>query len=395
MSRVDLKRLDSVFWFGGVGWEGTSSTELRMLDGLRSSMDAVWFASPARGAWAGWWSGTAPAVEVDAGMVRARIPGTPGLTRWPIRALTSVLVTTTFHRLRRRYAASAIVLANPIMRFPKRSRLPKILYITDDWVSGCHLMGLSEAYVRRTLAHNARCADAIIGVSDPVLDRVRELLGAEADRAVMRVIPNGATHTSAPPHVAKRPVAVLIGQLNHRIDLGLVEAVADAGIEIRIVGPRAGSDAVFRQRLDRLAAHTHVDWRGPVSPDTISDQLADAAVGITPYIHDDFNRASSPLKTFDYLAAGLPVVSTDLPASRALGADKVRIATSRARFVSEVAAAIDERHDHRAADARHAFAMTQTWTERAEDFMEILDAIPQRNELDRAARTGVVRSGNA
>jgi hypothetical protein len=42
-------------------------------------------------------------------------------------------------------------------------------------------------------------------------------------------------------------------------------------------------------------------------------------VGLTPYADTPFNQASFPLKTLEYLSAGLPVVSTDLPGALAAG----------------------------------------------------------------------------
>jgi teichuronic acid biosynthesis glycosyltransferase TuaH len=47
-------------------------------------------------------------------------------------------------------------------------------------------------------------------------------------------------------------------------------------------------------------------------------------VGITPYTGSPFNLASFPLKTLEYLSAGRPVVSTDLPGSRWLLDDLFR-----------------------------------------------------------------------
>ena len=49
--------------------------------------------------------------------------------------------------------------------------------------------------------------------------------------------------------------------------------------------------------------------------------LAAIDVGITPYQNSPFNYALFPIKTLEYLSAGLLVVSTDLPGSRWLRDD--------------------------------------------------------------------------
>lgn len=41
-------------------------------------------------------------------------------------------------------------------------------------------------------------------------------------------------------------------------------------------------------------------------------------VGIVPYLNTGFNRSADPLKIYDYLALGKPIVSTPIPASEAL-----------------------------------------------------------------------------
>src|SRR5262249_40228392 len=43
------------------------------------------------------------------------------------------------------------------------------------------------------------------------------------------------------------------------------------------------------------------------------------AVATLPFVVNELTRHANPLKLREYLAAGLPVVSTDIPESRALG----------------------------------------------------------------------------
>ena len=104
--------------------------------------------------------------------------------------------------------------------------------------------------------------------------------------------------------------------------MDIVEAIADAGFSLLIVGPQ---DPQWEPgRLRALAARRRVHCVGRVPEQEAPAYIAAADVGITPYLDSPFNRASFPLKTLDYLSAGRPAVSTDLPAARWLLDDLVR-----------------------------------------------------------------------
>jgi teichuronic acid biosynthesis glycosyltransferase TuaH len=95
-------------------------------------------------------------------------------------------------------------------------------------------------------------------------------------------------------------------------------------------------------------------------------------VGLTPYADTDFNRASFPLKTLEYLANGLPVVSTDLPAVRWLDTDLIEVGTGPEDFASKVREVLSRPFDEAERARRIAFARRHSWTARAEQLLAIL-----------------------
>jgi teichuronic acid biosynthesis glycosyltransferase TuaH len=102
----------------------------------------------------------------------------------------------------------------------------------------------------------------------------------------------------------------------------LLEAVADAGYSLLIVGPH---DPRWEpRRFTALTARPSVRYVGSVPEEEVSAHIAAIDVGITPYLDNPFNKASFPLKTLDYLSAGRPAISTTLPASRWLLSDLAR-----------------------------------------------------------------------
>ena len=89
-----------------------------------------------------------------------------------------------------------------------------------------------------------------------------------------------------------------------------------------------------------------------------------SAVGLVPYTDTQFNRASFPLKTLEYLAAGLPVVSSDLPSVRWLATDQVEIAGDPHTFGDAVDRAVEQSSDPALREQRQSFARGHDWANR-------------------------------
>lgn len=95
---------------------------------------------------------------------------------------------------------------------------------------------------------------------------------------------------------------VYLGALDHRFDFAALAAAA-------AVLPDA-SFAVFGP----VPAHapsmpTNVEFRGPVSYEMAPSVLARARWGIMPFVASPLNAGRSPMKFYEYIAAGLPVIA--------------------------------------------------------------------------------------
>lgn len=248
-----------------------------------------------------------------------------------------------------------------------------ILYGTDDYVAGASLMGLNVSHVREREADTVAHADLVIAIS-PTLAARWAGMGAK-----VALVPNGVrtenyrTVDSVPPAAEVRlpaPIAGVIGQLSERIDIGLLEAVAASGMSLLLVGP-----VEPRWEPDRFAAliaRPQVAWVGRQPFAALPEYLRLIDVGLTPYANTEFNRASFPLKTLEYLAAGRPVVSTDLPATRWLDTDLIKLASAPEEFVAAVrGAAVQPRSDEWLA-ARRSFAERHSWRARADEVADLL-----------------------
>ncbi|MEV0400026.1 glycosyltransferase [Actinoallomurus sp. NPDC050550] len=364
-----------VVYFGGTGYDGVAGTDRRMADGL-AVLTPVLYVDPPR-------SVLTPLVhphlaaslrgpalrEVRAGLWWLTPRVLPGAQRSGMRPVTDALI----RRAARRAAAGlgmrvpAVVVAGPGDLLGAVPGARAVYYATDDLVAGATLLGHSARHLRAAQARQLARADAVAVVS-PVL---RERFAGAV------VIPNGCTPVDADaapwpddvPGSFAGPVAGFVGHINARIDLTLLEAVAGSGRPLLLVGPHDPS--YEPARFAALVARANVCWPGRKPAEELASYLRVIDVGLTPYATSDFNRASFPIKTLDYLAAGRGVVSTDLPATAWLGTDLVRTAT-RDGFAAAVEKELATPRTPELQARRRGFAERHTWSRRARDLAALL-----------------------
>lgn len=81
------------------------------------------------------------------------------------------------------------------------------------------------------------------------------------------------------------------------------------------------TDHGFEQELRRLPAWQRVDWRGRVRPEEIAGILSQVRAGLV-VLHPEPNfLLAYPVKLFEYMAAGLPVIASDFPMWRRIVTD--------------------------------------------------------------------------
>lgn len=162
-------------------------------------------------------------------------------------------------------------------------------------------------------------ADIIVAVSNEVACYLTKFRQAQGK---IHVIPNGVNAErfgdAAPVRAGRtRPYTVgFVGSLKpwHGVDI-LIDAfakmlghVGDARLLIVGDGPERDRLVALCSRLD---ISDRVEFTGAIEPAAVPGQLARMDVGVAPYPElDDFYF--SPLKVFEYLASGLPVVASDI-----------------------------------------------------------------------------------
>jgi glycosyltransferase involved in cell wall biosynthesis len=118
-----------------------------------------------------------------------------------------------------------------------------------------------------------------------------------------------------------------------------------------------------------LASRSNVHWLGLQSYAALPRVVAAFDVALIPYLENDYTRSCFPLKVYEYLAAGKPVVATGLPELAKLAPDVLLTAgTDQAVAAVELVLAEDD-----AARARRiARAAANTWETRTSRLLALV-----------------------
>jgi glycosyltransferase involved in cell wall biosynthesis len=218
------------------------------------------------------------------------------------------------------YSTAGVTVARAL-GVPLAIELNAPLGLEQSTYRGAHLSELASEAERRTLTG----ADVVLTVSAPLRDYVVGL-GAAPDRVV--VMPNGVDPELFRPGQASEavrarwgigagPVLGFVGGLREwhgvRAFPGLLERLAVRHPTLRLV---IGGDGPLRAELAstfaRLGLADRVVFTGQIAHEKIPDLVRTFDVALAPYEETQHLFYFSPLKLFEYMGCGVPVVAAAL-----------------------------------------------------------------------------------
>lgn len=192
--------------------------------------------------------------------------------------------------------------------------LPAILEVNAPLIEeqATHRVLVDPEYPHEALCRQVESAAATICVSE----HVKAWVDAHVAGGNVHVLANGVNVERIMPQPEQDgvPVVTFVGTLkpwHGTHDLLAAKALAATEWQLRIIG-----DGPEREPLEKQAAAygIEVDFRGAIAPADMPQHLAGSAVGVAPYPKPEREEDHyfSPLKVYEYLAAGLPVVATNV-----------------------------------------------------------------------------------
>jgi glycosyltransferase involved in cell wall biosynthesis len=190
-----------------------------------------------------------------------------------------------------------------------------LYYIDDDHAAKAGIDAESFLAAERRFAARA---DVVLASAPELVTRMRELnehVYYAPNVADTSLFAGALEPGSIDPAVAAcaEPRIVFVGALIAvKIDLDLVVALARLRPQwsFVFVGPVGPGDP--RTNVDPLRTEANIHLLGPRPYERLPEVLRGADAAIVPYHLDGEMRSVFPMKIYEYLAAGLPVVSTPL-----------------------------------------------------------------------------------
>lgn len=230
----------------------------------------------------------------------------------------------------------------------------------------------------RTLDH----CDILVAVSEGVRESYIE---SEKFNRDTLVITNGCdyefwTYDSAMPDSLKssagKNIALYQGGIHSKVDFTLVYDVASRmpGWEFWFCGNLAITDDE-KTLWDNLCALGNFTYLGNLSADKLKEYMQRATLGLIPFVKNDWIiKRSFPLKAFEYVACGLPVVT--VPIQSLLPYSEVfNFAQTAEDFISEMERAGQTRYEQEYIQARSAIAKKHDYDEKFDILCTFMEKI--------------------
>jgi glycosyltransferase involved in cell wall biosynthesis len=238
------------------------------------------------------------------------------------------------------------------------------------WHNSANQMGLEEACCRE--------ADVVICTGRKLVESRR------AFNENIHFVPEGAdvqafvaaasAEVAVPDSMASLPgkMIVYVGVIDFRLDVPLIEYMAERRPEwsFALVGPMKGDT----MDVAKLKSLPNVHFLGRQKLEDVPAFVKGMDVTLIPYVLNDYTHHIFPLKLYEYMGAGKPIVATAMEEMLPYEGEEMAIGRSPEEFLAKVDDALATDSSEKA-DARRRAASTETWDHRVEAVSAIIEPL--------------------
>ena len=278
---------------------------------------------------------------------------------------------------------------------------PRLIGIATRRTSGRLMYRATDLYAE--MAHDpsiidaerslCRRADILVATSDVVAEHLKRISGRD-----VLVMKNGVDFEMFSPTPVLQPLdidvpgtketrAVYVGSFDRRFGL---EALRNAATALRdkqfiLIGPGSAA-ASMKLECGNVTA------LGAVAYSDLPKIFWQCAVGLLPLSNDAANAGRSPMKLYEYAAAGLTVAATATKELRGRDLATLSLAEIDQDFGAAVQRAFIQAGDKTLLESGRLAAAREGWSSKAQQMLELLAASGPSNQAGRMASTLVPSS---
>ncbi len=185
-----------------------------------------------------------------------------------------------------------------------------------------------------------------------------------------------------------KPVAVYAGSIDTRFDLNLLTCAVQKlkDIHFLLIGPL--NFKKLSPGLQKLKIEGNFTWLGPRDYRMLPAYLQRSTVGLIPFKLNELTEAVNPIKYYEYLASGLPVVAPPLRELKEMGGPlhsyknsnefSIVIREALGKVQQEQGTESNEGHLELKTNIKanlREFALKHTWDSRFKEVMSIIEKL--------------------
>ena len=275
-----------------------------------------------------------------------------------------------------------VVLTLPYNReFLSHFRQPHIVYeVIDD----LDVFPGDQALLQKNHHSLLHEAEIVLVTADRLMEQVKQIRPdailcpnaaevehfAQAKESDSRPIPPDLTPLLKPG----RPVIGYYGALARWFDYDLVRQAAQThpDWDFVFVGPNHDNTLMD----SNILSMTNIHWLGPREYKALPDYLRCFSVATIPFLVNNITLATSPIKLFEYMAGGKPIVTTDMPECRKYPG--VFVARNAEEFIRHLEYALTLVNDPMYLTQLYQTAQANTWEARVTQIVEALEDYKKR-----------------
>ncbi len=226
-------------------------------------------------------------------------------------------------------------------------------------------------YIRSTEIEILKKSSLVFATSNQLFERMKKtnpntyLIPNACDFSHFAQIKNNDISIPSDINNIKPPIIGYIGAVSSCFDLELIEFVARSNTNLSIV-------IIGETHVDKsiLPVADNIHYLGQKKYTELPNYMKAFDVGIIPFKVNDLADTINPVKLFEYLAGGMPVVSTDLAEVRT-HENVVSIAKTKEEFLTLLKKSVEDNSVDKI-ETRLKVARENTWDKRVETILRLI-----------------------